>query len=138
MRNRIGKLLSNAGPLDAKTVGWCLGKSRPGRESFATQLPTHVVAAILDLTPGVAREKTNSPQSIRWKWTLSQISLGEVSDAILLALRALPSPFSRSSAYEACASLTQVSVDVFIAGPFCQTEGRDLHHLIGTLNRKTD
>lgn len=132
LRNRIGKLLSNAGPLDAETVGWCLGKPRPGRESFATQLPTHVVAAILDLTPGVAREKTNSPQSTRWKWTISRISLGEVSDAILLALRALPSPFSRSRAYEACASLTQVSVDVFIAGPFCNSVGRDAHQLIGS------
>lgn len=132
LRNRIGKLLSNAGPLDAETVGWCLGKSRPGRETFATQLPTHVVAAILDLTPGVAREKSNSQQSTRWKWTLSQLSLGDVSDAILLALRALPSPFSRSSAYEACASQTQVSVDVFIAGPFCNAVGRDAHQLIGS------
>ena len=138
LRNRIGKLLSNAGPLDAETVASCLGKPRPGRESFATQLPTHVVAAILDLTPGVAREKTNSPQSTRWKWTLPQISLGAVSDAILLALRALPAPFTRASAYSACASLTQVSVDVFIAGPFCETVGRDSHQLISTPNRKTD
>lgn len=136
LRNRIGKLLSNAGPLDAETVASCLGKSRPGRESFAVQLPTHVVAAILDLTPGVAREKSNTARLTRWLWSGPQISLGEVSDAILYALRSLDSPFSRASAYEACSSLTQVSVDVFIAGPFCTTVGRDSHQLIGTPERK--
>jgi hypothetical protein len=137
LRNRIGKLLSNAGPLDAETVSWCLGKSRPGRESFATQVPAYVVAAILDLTPGVAREKTNSEGMTRWLWTLPRVSLGEVSDAIFLALRTISSPFTRSDAYKACASLTQVSVDVFIAGPFCTTVGRDSHQLIGTLSETT-
>jgi hypothetical protein len=97
-----------------------------------------VVAAILDLTPGVAREETNSVRATRWLWTLPRISLGEVSDAILLALRTIPSPFTRSSAYKACAAVTQVSVDVFIAGPFCSTVGRDAHQLIGKLNETNE
>lgn len=138
LRNRIGKLLSNAGPLDAETVATCIGKPRPGRETFATVLPPNVVAAILDLTPGVAREETNSVRPTRWLWTLPRISLGEVSDAILLALRTIPSPFTRSSAYKACAAATQVSVDVFIAGPFCSTVGRDAHQLIGKLNETNE
>ena len=138
LRNRIGKLLSNAGPLDAETVATCLGKPRPGRESFATVLPSFVVAAILDLTPGVAREETSLTQPTRWRWTLPRISLGEVSDAILSALRKIPPPFSRSSAYEACVAVTQVSVDVFIAGPFCTTVGRDAHQLIGKLNQENE
>jgi hypothetical protein len=131
LRTRIGKLLSNAGPLDAETVAVCLAKARPGRETFATQLPAHVVAAILDLTPGIERERLNSLGLTRWSWVLPPISLGEVSDAILKALRSIPSPFTRSAAYHACAEISKVSVDVFIAGPLVTTLGRDAHQLTG-------
>lgn len=134
LRTRIGKLLSNAGPLDAEMVASCLAKPRPGRESFATQLPTHVVAAILDLTPGIERERLNAPGVTRWAWALPHISLGNVSDTILQALRKVPAPFTRSVAYEACGEIPKVSVDVFIAGPFIATVGRDAHQLIGGIN----
>lgn len=131
LHTRIGKLLSHSGPLDAEEIAICLAKARPGRADFATNLPVHVVASILDLTPGIEREVGKTTQATRWLWTAAPISLGEVSEAILRALSALPSPFSRLDAYQACSSIPQGSVDVFIAGPFCVKEGRDAHALIG-------
>jgi hypothetical protein len=134
LRERIGKILSNLGPLTAAQIASSLAKARSGRETYATTIPEHVMAAVLDLTPGVSRDKPSASGKSMWRWNQPRVSLGESSDVILQRVMSLPAPFSRGDVYEACPDIPKPTIDVFISGPLCETVARDTHQLVGTMS----